>query len=63
MQNNKLSPYNDNGEIILKIGDEEMIKMNKHGFYFNGEKVDDVYEVYRRFNYWLNNAEKNAKDN
>lgn len=36
---------------------EEMIKLSRDGFYFKGEKVEDKYQVYERFNEWLKQAE------
>jgi hypothetical protein len=34
----------------------EVIKITKDGFYYRGERVDDVYNVYDRFNEWLSGA-------
>jgi hypothetical protein len=42
--------------IYLGTG-ENIIKITKDSFYYKGEKVDDVHNVYERFNEWLNNAQ------
>jgi hypothetical protein len=34
----------------------EVIKITKEGFYYRGERVDDIYDVYERFNEWLSTA-------
>jgi hypothetical protein len=39
----------DDGEIVLKI--------SKEGFYYKGELVEDVHNVYERFTEWLTKAE------
>ena len=39
----------DDGEIVLKI--------SKEGFYYRGELVEDVHNVYERFTEWLTKAE------
>lgn len=44
----------------LERGDE-FIKLNKDGFFYKGEKVDDVHNVYERFNEWLTKANKLLK--
>jgi hypothetical protein len=36
------------GEILLTI--------SKEGFYYKGERVDDIHNVYQRFNDWLTKA-------
>lgn len=35
----------------------EILRINKEGFYYRGEKVEDVHNVYERFNEWLTRAE------
>lgn len=35
----------------------EMIKISRDGFFFKGEKIEDVHNVYERFNEWLKMAE------
>jgi hypothetical protein len=37
--------------------DAELIKLDKTGFYYMGELVEDKYNVYERFNEWLKIAE------
>ena len=39
----------DDGEIVLKI--------SKEGFYYRGELVEDIHNVYERFTEWLTKAE------
>ena len=34
----------------------EVIKITKDGFFYKGEKVEDIYNVYERFNLWLSQA-------
>jgi hypothetical protein len=34
----------------------EVIKITKDGFFYRGERVDDIYNVYDRFNEWLSGA-------
>jgi hypothetical protein len=51
-------------QIILQIDGEkinepiEIIRISKEGFYYKGEMVDDIHNVYERFNDWLKLAEK-----
>jgi len=45
--------------IVFKLGtNEEVLKITKEGFYYKGERVDDIHNVYERFNEWLNGVEK-----
>lgn len=37
---------------------EEIIRLSKDSFYYKGEKVEDKYQVYERFNEWLKNQER-----
>ena len=41
--------WNDTEEVILKI--------SKEGFYYRGELVADINNVYERFNEWLTKIE------
>jgi hypothetical protein len=34
----------------------EVIKITKDGFFYKGEKIEDIYNVYERFNLWLSEA-------
>jgi hypothetical protein len=34
----------------------EVIKITKDGFFYRGERVDDIYNVYDKFNEWLSSA-------
>jgi hypothetical protein len=36
---------------------EEMLRLSKDGFFYKGEKVDDINDVYTRFTEWMNNVE------
>jgi hypothetical protein len=50
---------NENGLTFhLKENSEltEVIKITKDGFFYRGERVDDIYNVYDRFNEWLSGA-------
>ena len=54
-------PKNDNEGDTLLVGNremEEIIKMNKDGFFYKGEKIEDVHNIYKRFNEWLTNARR-----
>lgn len=35
---------------------KEIIKITKDGFFYKGERIDDIYNVYERFNEWLSTA-------
>ena len=41
--------WNDTEEVILKI--------SKEGFYYRGKLVEDIHNVYERFNEWLTKIE------
>ena len=45
----------------FSAGGEELLKLSPEGFYYKGEKVEDVHDVYNRFNDWLTAAEVNMK--
>lgn len=45
---------------LENIPQEEIIKLSHEGFFFKGEKVDDIHNVYERFNDWLSKAELQA---
>ncbi len=36
----------------------EVLKISKDGFYYRGERVDDINKIYERFSEWMNLAEK-----
>lgn len=36
----------------------EILRISKEGFYYKGERVDDIHNVYERFNDWLKLAER-----
>ncbi len=38
----------------------ELLKISPDGFYYMGERVDDIHNVYERFNEWLKLAEKTS---
>lgn len=44
---------NEISEIIFTLDNIEVIKINKEGFYYMNEKVEDVHNVYEKFNEWL----------
>ena len=37
--------------------DEVILKISKEGFYYKGELVEDIHNVYERFNEWLTKVE------
>jgi hypothetical protein len=37
---------------------EEVLRISKDGFYYKGERVDDIHNIYERFNEWLKLADK-----
>jgi hypothetical protein len=37
----------------------EVLKISKDGFYYKGERVEDINKIYERFSEWMNLAEKN----
>jgi hypothetical protein len=36
----------------------EMLRITKDGFYYKGERVDDIHNVYERFHEWMALAER-----
>jgi len=36
----------------------EVLRISKEGFFYKGERVDDIHNVYERFNEWLKLSEK-----
>lgn len=50
--------YATSEKILENIPTDEIIKINNHGFFYKGEQVDDVHNVYERFNEWLTIARK-----
>ena len=49
-------------ELTFFLDGEEVITINKEGFYYKGELVDDAENVYKRFNDWLKVAEIKKND-
>ena len=45
--------WDDTNEVILRI--------SKDGFYYRGELVEDIHNVYERFNEWLTRVEGDNK--
>jgi hypothetical protein len=43
--------------ISFSIEEQEFIKISPDGFFYKGEKIDDVHNVYERFNEWLKQSE------
>jgi len=35
---------------------KEIIKITKEGFFYKGERIDDIYNVYEKFHEWLQTA-------
>ncbi|MFW6220020.1 MAG: KTSC domain-containing protein [bacterium] len=48
-------------EIIFYIGDQEVIKIDKDGFYWKGEMVEVDMEIYDKFVEWLDYVHNNMK--
>lgn len=42
---------NDKGE------PEEMLKISEDGFFYKGERVEDVNDIYNRFSEWMSKAD------
>ena len=38
--------------------EEPIIRLSKRGFFYKGERIDDIHNVYERFNEWMTLAEK-----
>lgn len=51
-QNTLTFHLTEDGEFV------EVLKINKDGFFYRGEKVEDVHQVYERFNEWLTKSLK-----
>jgi len=51
--------FPETNSIYFSLADEPVPIMNitKGKFYWKGEEVDDVHDVYERFNEWLTRAE------
>jgi hypothetical protein len=58
-----LNQPQDPSSIMLCLAGEkineniEIIKISKEGFFYKGEKVEDIHNIYERFNEWLSGAE------
>jgi hypothetical protein len=48
----------DSSSIFFANDKEEVLRISKDGFYYKGERVDDIHNIYERFNDWLKLAEK-----
>lgn len=44
---------NESKFIFTEPSGIEMIRLSKDGFFYRGEKVEDIHNVYERFNEWL----------
>jgi hypothetical protein len=42
--------------IVFSLGEDEVIVLEKGYFYYRGERIDDINQVYERFVEWLNKA-------
>jgi hypothetical protein len=49
--------------VYFRLADDEeiVLKISKEGFYYKGELVEDVHNVYERFTEWLTKAELKDK--
>lgn len=59
VQTLNLEPYAEANSIYFRWNDtnEVILKISKEGFYYRGELVEDVHNVYERFNEWLTKIE------
>jgi len=50
----------DPGDIIFCIdhSPEEFIKLSKGKFFFKGQEIEDIHQVYERFSEWLKNLKE-----
>ena len=55
----RLKEWDDPNTISFrwKSNDEVILKISKEGFYYRGELVEDIHNVYERFNEWLTKIE------
>jgi len=51
---------NNNITFTLKENSEpvEILRLSKDGFFYKAERIDDIHNVYERFNDWLTKAEQ-----
>jgi hypothetical protein len=49
-------------KFFAESGGEEILRVSKGGFFYKGQRVDDVHEVYERFNEWLTQAEMTRRE-
>ena len=49
----KSGSANNINNIKFVIENIDIIKLSKEGFYYMGERIDDIHNVYERFNEWL----------
>lgn len=40
-------------DIRFNFGDQTILRLSKDGFYYKGERINDVDEVYKKFSEWL----------
>ena len=55
------SPYQklvEDHVLTLSIIDGPEIKLTPEGFYYNGNLIEEDYEVYQKFKEWINLAHK-----
>jgi len=57
MENETNVPERENIAFLHQHDSEEILKITKDGFYYKGERVDDIHNVYERFNEWMRLAE------
>jgi len=52
------SDVNNLNSTIFNVGGEELLRLSAEGFFYKGERVDDIHDVYTRFNEWMTTAEQ-----
>jgi len=53
---NELGEPNKEAQITLGFEGEVLIKMTKDKFYYKGESIDDIHDVYGAMKLWLSKA-------
>lgn len=73
MSENEIILENDHGleipqgdkSIIFSLDGEtpsEVMRISKGKFYWKGQEIDDIHDIYERFNEWLTKAEMTDKN-
>ena len=57
---NPIDTIMEDNTIVFSIDNEEVIKIDKEGFYWKGELVEHDWEIYDHFKEWLETAREKA---